>query len=532
MVDDPVIIRGLSIAGGSNPPTILQRTDQEFIPAILSELSLVDDARADLGLQKAASSIARDRDKVGVLRLYQPVHRTFHVALLEVACDTVGRPRLDPQKIESAGLVVRRITEGASGTAHEAWMQSENRVRGWAGLNPVRKEEELDPDPARRPLELRTGNGEINRRLQLWKQSAAPLSESSTPLFIAPPEVCLNARRTILYGVVPVTSSDLSEPPPPDKPGEESAGLPRFDSNELQEMMREHLPLFLQERKGGAVPIPPRAGRNFTFADAEDGDLQAFILSLRQLKFEFAAFDETANGRALYNELNRVQFDREDRRLGDFLRDAAEVLIDLAGQDGTPRTVRMPGSWPALTRAQEDRILNRVMAVLRGHLDSLTSSEGRFEAPSSRYRLRAFIRVKRDDGCPTGIFWSDYSEPFGIVPWYENNGLPPVKISLPDPFDKDFLGKLKPNGVFKPNVTFKVPERLFNLLNKNSPDDFLKGEASESDVQLGLDWICGFNIPIITLVAFIVLSIFLSLLNLVFWWLPFVKICIPFPKKQ
>jgi hypothetical protein len=81
-------------------------------------------------------------------------------------------------------------------------------------------------------------------------------------------------------------------------------------------------------------------------------------------------------------------------------------------------------------------------------------------------------------------------------------------------------------------VTFVVPERLFNLLNKNSPDDFLKGSASEGDFQLGLDWICGFNIPIITLCAFIVLFIFLVLLNLIFWWLPFIKICIPFPKKQ
>lgn len=525
MVDDPVIIRGLSIAGGSNPPTILQRTDQEFIPAILSELSLVDDARANLGLLKTTSTVARDRDKVGMLRLYQPVHRTFHVALLEAACDTLGRPRLDPRKIESAGLVVRRIAAGPGGTAHEAWMQSDKRVRGWAGLNPVKKEEEFDPDPARRPLELKTGNGEINRRLQLWKQSPTPLSESYTPLFIAPPEVCLNARRTILYGVVPVTSSDLSEPPPPDKPGEESAGLPRFDSNELQEKMRQHLPLFLQQRKSGVVPIPPRASENLTFADAADGDLQAFILSLRQLKFEFAAFDETPNGRALYDELNQLRTDREGRPLGELLRDAAEVLVDLQGKDGPPRAVRMPDSWPALTREQEERILNRVMAVLRGHLDSLTSSEGRFEAASSRYRLRAFVRVKRDDGCPAGIFWSDYSEPFGIVPWYETNGLPPVKITLPDPFDQDFLGKLKPN------VAFKVPERLFNLLNKNSPDDFLKGEASESDVQLGLDWICGFNIPTITLCAFIVLSIFLGLLNIVFSWMPFIKICIPLPKK-
>jgi hypothetical protein len=46
---------------------------------------------------------------------------------------------------------------------------------------------------------------------------------------------------------------------------------------------------------------------------------------------------------------------------------------------------------------------------------------------------------------------------------------------------------------------------------------------------LSLDWICGFNIPLITICAFFVLNIFLSLLNIVFFWLPIIKICIPFP---
>ena len=46
-----------------------------------------------------------------------------------------------------------------------------------------------------------------------------------------------------------------------------------------------------------------------------------------------------------------------------------------------------------------------------------------------------------------------------------------------------------------------------------------------------LGWICSFSIPIITLCAFIVLSIFLSLFDLIFKWMAFIKICIPFPKK-
>jgi hypothetical protein len=35
------------------------------------------------------------------------------------------------------------------------------------------------------------------------------------------------------------------------------------------------------------------------------------------------------------------------------------------------------------------------------------------------------------------------------------------------------------------------------------------------------------SIPIITICALIVLMIFISLLNIVFWWLPFFKLCLP-----
>ena len=36
--------------------------------------------------------------------------------------------------------------------------------------------------------------------------------------------------------------------------------------------------------------------------------------------------------------------------------------------------------------------------------------------------------------------------------------------------------------------------------------------------------------PVITICAFIVLNIFLTLFNLIFGWLFFIKVCIPFPK--
>ena len=43
--------------------------------------------------------------------------------------------------------------------------------------------------------------------------------------------------------------------------------------------------------------------------------------------------------------------------------------------------------------------------------------------------------------------------------------------------------------------------------------------------------LCSFSIPIITICALIVLMIFVALLNIIFWWMPFLKICLPKPER-
>jgi hypothetical protein len=42
--------------------------------------------------------------------------------------------------------------------------------------------------------------------------------------------------------------------------------------------------------------------------------------------------------------------------------------------------------------------------------------------------------------------------------------------------------------------------------------------------------VCSFSIPIITICALILLIIFVKLLDMVFFWMPFFQICLPLPK--
>jgi hypothetical protein len=118
--------------------------------------------------------------------------------------------------------------------------------------------------------------------------------------------------------------------------------------------------------------------------------------------------------------------------------------------------------------------------------------------------------------------WSEYSEPFVIAPWYEGSGAPPTQIALPD-LTPELLKSLKPN------VSFTVPPALQGLLMGN-PKDLMEGKKGGSTLTVG--WICSFSLPIITLCAFIVLNIFLTLFDLIFNWMFYIKVCIPFPKRK
>ena len=109
-----VRLRGLQVPEiglNQNSPTILRRVDEDPIAGILTDLM-------QPGLQAIADSLIIQFPEPW--RFYQPVHRVFHLVLLEAVCDPFDadvpafQPRLDPLKIESAGTGVaaswRRFT--------------------------------------------------------------------------------------------------------------------------------------------------------------------------------------------------------------------------------------------------------------------------------------------------------------------------------------------------------------------------------------------------------------------------------------
>jgi hypothetical protein len=244
------------------------------------------------------------------------------------------------------------------------------------------------------------------------------------------------------------------------------------------------------------------------------------------LKTVFLAFDNPNEGSGVLAILNRhyARFaDGHAQPTGDFMRDANARLLSTGAQAGSApaANLAMPQTFDAMSSQDEQDLLTAMMSALQPASLKQLTPEGRFQDDTRYYKLRMFFRIRPESGtCPPKLIWSQYSEHFQIAPWHATGPRTPAPIVLPDPTSKFMKGAT-------PNCSFQVPGSLMGAMQGTTMSGLMGGAGGGSG--LNLSWICGFNIPLITICAFFVLNIFLGLLNIVFFWLPFIKICIPIP---
>ncbi|HEY8209527.1 MAG TPA: hypothetical protein VIG99_18690 [Myxococcaceae bacterium] len=501
--EHPVLLRGLTFDPKNGAPTaaqggsvvLAQRTEEgNFVKAMLGELG-TSDGRALL-----AKTVVSTGPGTKGLKLFQPVHGAFNLALVEAHCDTFGDPRLGEDDIDSSGLVIRRV----NGAGREAWVKRGGKVAGWVSLSAA--DLDRDPDPARREGPDGPGPAEVRRELLRRMGAASNDEETVEPLFTAPPKDCKSLGRTLLYGVVMTASSESPD-------ASLAPSLNGFDASEVQGLVSPYF------GTGKTVDWKGLELQSFSFADLKNAKISEDTRNKLKLLADFlrglvAVFDAFKTPKMLA-ALNKVELDYGDKsphKAGDELSKIADVLVQ-----GKAGSVKLPKSWPKVTAKDQSEIVAQARAAAGARLSQLVGPERRYDRRTAVYVARAFIRVKRDDGCPPRIVWSPESAPFAIAAWHEKGMRPPVFIDLPALSDAKNLA---------PNVTFKVPGNLFNMMNQD-PVDMLAGKGGAG--ADGIAWLCSFNIPIITLVAFIVFNIFLGLFNIFFFWIILVKICIPIP---
>lgn len=607
-----VVLRGLGPLRGQGPlsPTLLAHTEDDFITALQAELAEPD------GLQRVAQGMAAlPRDTAGHLKLFPPVQRVHQLVLVEACCAEPGFPRLDPRRIESAGLVLRRPAEpGRQASSAESgwlgWMRRREQPLGWLPLQsrpgPHGIGELEDPEAARRsPLAL-SGHPHIDAQLlargEQRRGTGPAASERVVPLHPLPEALCARLGRTLLVAYLPVASDEVvagDEPgrepasaedlaalqahlmhylragglKPLPRPGEpvhpgwleavaqapagtgEVAGAPAA-GRWVQTLMQMHLEWDLAASDPGAAALHQafagyRVVRVSASARAAAGTLEvAWVETLCRMAaaWEPAAVDPgsppataliaawRAAGRptalGLPAELEGTAVLRARQFLAGVQVAAAlpfvqQALDALLGDDPPATAVVQPDYWAPVSAASETALLQAASERIRQREAQLFSGSGkRLAEPGVPMALRCFVRLKAPEGCPAQLAWSACSELFSVAPWWESGPARPRVVDMPDPFDRGLLRRLKPG------IGFAMPGRLGQLMTPANLDKLKDGNKPAEGGGLGLDWICGFNIPIITLCALIVLNIFLMLFNLIFWWLPFIKICLPIPARR
>jgi hypothetical protein len=497
----------------AEPPHIVTLELDGFVPAFLARAA--DAATFRTMLAEAVPSRTAD----DALLLYLPIHRVVPLAVAEAVCHTLGEPPVDPARIASAGLVVRAVIGGVE----HRWVTRDGVAIGWVP-HPAADGDDAasyEPDPARR---AKRRTDPVLRSLAVgWFEADDGLAEATAPAFVAPPAVGRALGRTLLYGTIPTASTETRAPD----------ASPPFDAA----FLAGAIPPWLRAAPKSLPPTGATVQLTSGGQPIPDNALPANAATLRRdLSWLFGgtglegppptgtADTRPAGVRALRAELarHRVGYDDDndgfvdrEEALTTFLDRAREALLERQHT-----SLRLPDRWPAIGAA--DAVIQRaIVACFTERWQAMSPRVGRYEGRDVRYVVRMFVRVRGDCGCAERTRWSRPTPRCAIAPWFDGPSRPPVRIDLPG------LGDLRR---LLPNVAFSVPPDLRGVLDGLDMKGLTDGKKGSSYGEWGT--ICSFSLPILTLCAFIVLSIFLSLLNIAFWWLAWVKICIPYPKQS
>ncbi len=125
---------------------------------------------------------------------------------------------------------------------------------------------------------------------------------------------------------------------------------------------------------------------------------------------------------------------------------------------------------------------------------------------------------------PAPVLFSPPSQPFQLASFFDPDA-PARRIQVALPVDTTPAALRK----YDKGVAFMISDQLNQQMQRVKGLKALMDGDLDNPSGFGLGMICSFSIPIITICAFIVLMIFVILLNIIFFWLPFLKICFPIP---
>ena len=446
------------------------------------------------------NSLAQPATSGEALKLFQPSHGAFYLVGASLCCRFPGFPDriVRTAEGERASFVVRKLIDGDE--------------YGWVP-------DETSSDAKKKTWKPLNGAGNV-----LLKD------EERQPLFSVP----AGNGRTILAGYVSVASRETYSVPPAELATTEPLDV------RLQELGSRFSTPVQQVQNPPADQIPPDA------ADAAAISLeQSVYLYLELWEFFDTHLKDVAT--ALKSNLNATFSGpkaSEKTALMNFLK--AEPLggnvklanaLQLAAQKRNQ--LNQPGGVDPTTLGfnQNHNLRGRNLALttLYARVKAALPEEGgqEVELPKLETRSDALYVLRcvyeRPQCEPPKFVVSRATEPFRFAPFFDPDA-PARPIKIPLPSDVSIGGLRK----FKPNVTFLMSDAMREKMNSvlGNEKKLLGDDPAVNDPDgLGIAFICSFSIQIIFIVAFFLLLMFVIILNFVFWWIAFFKICLPIPKR-
>ncbi len=562
------------VAGGPERlrPLVSELDRDDFVDDFRQRL--LDD-QTDLGGTAPATRSARG------VTLFHPMAQRYYLVSGSLVCRKPGIPdhTVSGKHGESVGFIVRRL----SAQGEQAWVQGP--TPGWEAATSadLRPGEEVLPAhgaPARprrdtpvpgsahhQPRVVHFGYIQVGSRSRYRDKLAAATIGIGDPQAADPADRDLRLSQFMGRVATPIRLLDGPAgnrvTPWPEKGA--AAGMQEHKASfyilvELATYLWQYLPAVMREVSGTPNPQdPPKTeekalldelGRIWLTRQIVNGQATplASPMTLRAALKEFSdpvyaellggIGDEPAN--PLLVDLRTVKVGasnagiwREVATGPDAQHPLDDTWLQIPGSSTTwTRRIDQFPSWlglPTTDPASADRSLairlrdalssRPAPAVVAPELASvLTPAESDDPDQDDWYVLRMVYQRR---SCPPVL--SEPTEPVRLAAIFEP-GAParPVKVALPDPAHLRRMPR---------SVAFEMPPALRRIVNRVTPD-LLKGGDLGDDPGLGLGMICSFSIAIVMLIAFILMMVVALLLNLVFWWMPFLRICLPIPKKE
>ncbi len=481
-------------------PQILAFTGDDFMERALA-LIAVGDAE---GLRAALAHPAAGAE-AGHLKLFQAAHGRFYLVCASLACRRPGFPDRQPDKAagEQVYFVLRKFVQGVE----YAWVAHDQARGAWVAVD--------SPQGPAGEQRLPLLNAPIGNGRNLWVgylPTAASETYRVSPADLGQATADLDLRLEELHGrfIAPLTEPIAANAP--DTVLQAAAAEDAAHQTHLALSLSVYLLLDLYE-----------------FLERYLKDVAAALVRTTVNGFDG---DRAAAKEALLTFLG-TQSLGGPLRLDQALKAVAEkrdLLNDLGGGDVTGLGFDADYDLSAAT-LDTAGLKQRIGEALdpappEFELPKLVSPSG--NDPSGEQVLYAIRCLYTRPAClPPQTRVSRPSPAFRLAGFYDAEApARPVRIPLPD-INMAALRR------FNKGVSFLIPESLQKKIERITGREkgLLEDPPKLNPETGGLAFICSFSIQIIFVVAFFLLLLFTIILNILFWWIAFFRICLPVPKK-